>query len=583
MAPARLLVALALLSSFSPIAAPLPGARALPGEEVVYQLLLNPGLEEYDAPYGQFQGVACQVASGWQRFWLGEGQPCWTDTRAFAASDLGVGWVERIEGETSQLVLSTEPYDAGLWQQVGGLVPGKGYGFAAAMLTIFQTSAQEPVDGTMIKQVGIDPTGGTDSLSPGVVWSPPDDHDQGPWDVDSITAARAVSSTMTVFIRVNSLYPSGGLPLLNLSFLDSAILAETGTVAAVAPALTAEASFRVRWDNAVPSPGGKIRWYDVQWLDEAEGTWHDWFTRTEETAATFAGSPGHAYRFRARVWQKYPNGAHLFSPYAPEGDARTCVACSEVHGRVLAHDGRPLVGATVALSGTVYAAASQADGAYSLTFPTTAQPGSLTAWLAGWSSPPPLLDLALAPQESQPMTWTLTLPGDVLANGDFEAGLDGWTAGSGAAAVAEPVHTGRGALELSGAAQPASARQAAAVGGAWEPALAFWYRPEAAGAGDAFEVVIAVAGSNAATTAPLTGTLPVTTTQVLTPSLEATGWQFFSWQPGPPGALLTGTVTVEFRLLEDGEDPAAAIHLDEVRLAPTPGGPFRTYLPLLSR
>ena len=54
-------------------------------------------------------------------------------------------------------------------------------------------------------------------------------------------------------------------------------------------------------------------------------------------------------------------------------------------------------------------------------------------------------------------------------------------------------------------------------------------------------------------------------------------------QPGPPGALLTGTVTVEFRLLEDGQDPVAAVYLDEVRLAPTPGGPFRAYLPLLSR
>ena len=131
-------------------------------------------------------------------------------------------------------------------------------------------------------------------------------------------------------------------------------------------------------------------------------------------------------------------------------------------------------------------------------------------------------------------------------------------------------------------AQPASARQAAAVSGAWEPALAFWYRPEAAGAGDALEMVVAVTG-NAAATAPLTGTLPVTTTQVLTPSLEATGWQFFSWQPGPPGAFLTGTVTVEFRLLEDGQDPVAAVYLDEVRLAPTPGGPFRAYLPLISR
>jgi len=316
----------------------------------------------------------------------------------------------------------------------------------------------------------------------------------------------------------------------------------------------------------------------VQWLDEAEGTWHDWLTKTKETADTFAGTPGHAYRFRARAWQRYPNEAHLFSPYAPEGDARTCVACSEVWGRVIAHDGRPLAGATVALSGTVPAATSRADGAYSLTLPTTPQPGCLAASLPGWYSPPPLCDLALAPQESLAMTWTLTLPGDAVVNGDFEDGLEGWSAGPGAAAVARPSHTGRGALELSGATLPASARQAAAVGGAWEPALAFWYRPEAAGDGDALEVVVAVTGDRA-----ITGTLPVTTTEVLTPSLAGDGWQFFSWQPGPPDAFLAGTVTVEFRLLEDGRDPVATVYLDEVRLAPTPGGPFGAYLPLVNR
>ena len=63
------------------------------------------------------------------------------DTRVFADSHLGGGWVERIEGDTSQLVISTLPYTAGILQRVTGLTPGVGYGFHAAMLTIFQTSA----------------------------------------------------------------------------------------------------------------------------------------------------------------------------------------------------------------------------------------------------------------------------------------------------------------------------------------------------------------------------------------------------------------------------------------------------------
>ncbi|MGD8794388.1 MAG: hypothetical protein PVF47_17695, partial [Anaerolineae bacterium] len=225
------------------------------------------------------------MASAWQRVWEGDAEPCWMDTRVFAASHLGGGWVERIEGETSQLIVSTEPYTAGIRQQVGGLTPGLGYGFHAAMLTIFQTSAQDPVHGTMIKEVGIDPTGGTDPQSQAIVWSLPDGHDQGPWDVERVTAAYAQAPTVTVYIRVTSPYPSGGLPLMNLSFLDSAILARTGSVSAVSPPLSQATDFLVRWDNAVPSPGGTIRWYDVQWLDEAEGIWHDWFYRTAALSA----------------------------------------------------------------------------------------------------------------------------------------------------------------------------------------------------------------------------------------------------------------------------------------------------------
>jgi hypothetical protein len=149
-----------------------------------YQLLTNPGMEVFEAPYSQFQGVNCQVATGWHRFSYDGPEPCLMDTRVFASSHLGGGWVERIEGSTSQMIVSSEPYTAGIWQQVSGLTPGAGYGFHAAMLTIFQTSAGDPDDGTMIKDVGIDPTGGTNPESSTVVWSEPDDHDLGPWDTE---------------------------------------------------------------------------------------------------------------------------------------------------------------------------------------------------------------------------------------------------------------------------------------------------------------------------------------------------------------------------------------------------------------
>jgi hypothetical protein len=256
------------------------------------------------------------------------------DTRVFANSHLGVGWVERIEGETSQLIVSTQPYSAGIWQQVAGLTPGIGYGFHAAMLTIYQTSAPPAVDGTMIKQVGIDPTGGTDPQAPTVVWSDPDDHDEGPWDINQRTAVYAQGPAMTVFVRVISPHGSGGLPFLNYSFLDSAILAQTPVVTASSPGLSPHPFFSVSWKDAQPAPGSdELRWYDVQWLDEAEGVWRDWLTRTKDLRAAFAGDWGHTYRFRARVWQRYPNGAHLYGPYRPQGDTSTTVvgATDRVH------------------------------------------------------------------------------------------------------------------------------------------------------------------------------------------------------------------------------------------------------------
>jgi len=63
MVPARMLVAFVLLSSILPAPAPLPDAPRVAPADDVYQLLTNPGLESYDAPYGQFQGIDCQVAS----------------------------------------------------------------------------------------------------------------------------------------------------------------------------------------------------------------------------------------------------------------------------------------------------------------------------------------------------------------------------------------------------------------------------------------------------------------------------------------------------------------------------------------
>jgi hypothetical protein len=530
------------------------------------------------------------------------------DNRVFANSHLGTGWVDRIEGDTSQLIVATEPYSAGLQQQVTGLTPGVGYGFHAAMLTIFQTSAQPPVGGMMHKQVGIDPTGGTDPQAPTVIWDEIDSRDQE-WSINLRTAVYAQSPTMTVFIRVISPYESGHPSFLNLSFLDSAILAQTPTVHAVSPAISEVPTFSVNWDNAVKAPvSGQLRWLDVQWLDEAEGVWHDWFTETFEVEATFVGDWGHTYRFRARAWQRYPNGAHLYGPYSADGDTTTRVLGSQLVGSVLSPEDHPVGGATIAISGTTHTAISGPDGSYALNLPVLSDTQTVTISHPAWLAPAPVYGVSMGPTETMTLTWTLIPPDDVIINGEFEMGLDGHPEGYGWSLVAEqgvtptvvtePVHTGLGSLALGGA-PPVSVPLSVTIGGmlpmsapvsytvgvtqrvvvtnAWEPALSFWYHPVSTDTQDLFNVVLTVV------TQTTSSTLPVTTTLRFTPSLDVPGWQHAWYYPGLPEAYLTGTVTIRFQVWNGGDDRTTTVYLDEVSLGATPGGPHKIYLPTVLR
>ena len=566
------------------LAALVPVTDASPDRSLsqLYQLIVNPGVETYDPPYGQYQGIDLQVASSWQRFSYGGPQPYWMDTRVWANSDLGCGWVERIEGETSQMLFSSEPFTAGIQQQVTGLTPGAGYGFHAAMLTIFQ-SAKATAEGTMIKQVGMDPTGGTDPQAPTVVWSEEDGQDRH-WSVDLRTAVFAEAPTMTVFIRISSPEGSGNPAVRNQSFLDSAILALTPAVTATSPAISGFPTFTVSWDNAVPAPGGiRLKWRGVQWLDEAEGVWRDWITGTYLVQADFAGERGHTYRFRARVWQEYLNGAHLHSPYRAQGDTRTAVMWPTMIGRVLSPDGLPVSGATVAVTGTAYITTSGHGGRYELRMPAWPGPQTVTVSHRFWLAPSPLYSVTLGLTDTLPFTWTLRPPDDAVANGEFEAGQEGWhTAGMTPTVISQPVHTGHRALALGGPAGvtfTAGITQSMIITDSWEPILSFWYNPVETGAGDRFNVLLTLI------TQTTTATLPVTVTHILTPSLDAPGWTHVAHRLGPLDVALSGTVTLDFQLWHaPGSNPVTStLYLDEVSLGRSMGGPYKAYLPLAYR
>lgn len=561
-----------------------------------YQLLTNPAMESYAAPYDQFDGVDCQVASGWERFSLQTPEPCFMDCRDFAYSHLGGGWVESTDGGTSQMIVSDEAYTSGLWQRVTGLTPGDGYGFHAAMLTIYQTSAGDPDHGTMIKRVGLDPTGGTDPRGPHVVWSPPDDHDLGPWDLERRVAAFAQGPAATVFISVTSLHDAGPPPFLNLSFFDTALLAKTPTVRAVSPAETDSTTFEVRWDNATAADGVKrLKGYEVQWLDEAEGVWHDWITWTpgdpvNATSATFTGERGHTYHFRARVYQKYENGAHLHGPYRPAGDTQTYVKGPELAGRVWGNEGHSMRGATVSILGTGYTTTNGPGGSYRIRLLPTSQAHTVALEHPSWSAPAPVHGVTFGPAEMVTIDWTLAPPDDGVTNGGFESGLAGWslavTEGGPPAVVADPVHTGYGALALrgqDGVPSSAGVTQTVELAGSWEPALSLWYWPQSGDPDDLFNIVLTsvVEAATGAQSLDPHANQASTTTQVFTPTLETGGWQHLWFYPGQPEAYFTGTVTVQLRLEDDGDAATTSVYLDEVSLGRTMGGPFRSHLPVM--
>jgi hypothetical protein len=405
---------------------------------------------------------------------------------------------------------------------------------------------------------------------------------------------------MTVFVRVISPNGSGGLPYLNYSFYDSAILAQTPTIRAISPEVSEELSFTVRWDNALVAPGGgQLKWRDVQWLDEAEGVWHDWLVRTYASEAMFTGERGHTYRFRARAWQKYPNGAHLYGPYRPQGDTVTTVAGPTLTGVVLDPEEQPVRGATVAVQGTTYTASTDLAGRYLLQLPTVG-PWNVVVSHPWWGSPPPVHDLTVGLTETVPLTWTLRPPDDAIINGGLEQGLAGWTIGSAAGAapavVDEPVHTGRGALSLAGDpslalgggarrlhSESASVNQNVALTSVWDPVMSFWYCPLAVGNRDTGRDTAAVRFNVLLTvvTPGVGAGLPVTATHVLTPNLGVGGWQHVWHHVAARDTLLTGVVTVEFRLSGIGNGVPDTVLVDEVSLGRTAGGPWAIYLPLI--
>jgi LysM repeat protein len=243
-------------------------------------LLQNGGFEN---PYSSQFYDNIFIAAGWHPWWVEpdstEAFPSYCDYNIKPPSCQAYGrpeykaaypYSERIRsgGNAQAYFTFYRTHLAGLYQQVTGIAPGQALRFTVYIETWSTpeekgfTSSVQPGMGV---QVGIDPNGGTDALSPGVVWS----QAQNAFDVwtPMSVEATARSSTVTVFIRS---WPQLALQH-NDVYADDAILTPIGAIAtpengtfatASAPNVTA-APVATLFSSSTPLPNGEV-WYTVQ-------------------------------------------------------------------------------------------------------------------------------------------------------------------------------------------------------------------------------------------------------------------------------------------------------------------------------
>jgi hypothetical protein len=133
-------------------------------------------------------------------------------------------------GASSLLMTSGNPYVAGIYTQVSGLQPGVAYKASIGL------GAPAHPTATFGRQLGIDPTGGTDPTAPTVIWG--HEHwgdarglNYPPPDVNIDVSAIAKSPTVTVFVKVNH-----NAPVFNsLIYLDALSLQVDSSIPTAVP------------------------------------------------------------------------------------------------------------------------------------------------------------------------------------------------------------------------------------------------------------------------------------------------------------------------------------------------------------
>lgn len=533
------------------------------------------------------QPVPLQVARYWTPFVL-SGSPAFYNARSLYTSP------ERIDGSTSQLIRSTEPYDAGVYQVITGLRAGNYYSVLVYVLSIFRTSAvSDPriYDGLILKQIGVDPEGGINPLAPSVIWNPAvgKNMDRATWGERMVF--EATGSNATLFIRVQCLQPSGNAGWFNEAFIDGAQLRASPLSQVTVPDQVQSGAFTVSWKALVPGASGSdvtMAAYDVQYRDGI-GPWQDWLVQTTAATQSFnLAQPGHTYTLRARAWGKYYYPyAEIFGPWA---ESAPVLIGKAVELTVTEGGGVSVYGVSAQLTQSGSVAASGRTDFSGRVYLSPPSPGQydLSISSPGYLAPPPMYNVAVG-EGVQPVAMSLRPLDDVVNDGSFEETAPdnlpaGWQIVSSTPPSTEKnyhvgiymAHCGHKSLELdsgSSGSDTVLLRTTYSISNSYRPALSLWYR---------------IVPSSTTYMAMVLNVRAYDGSQVLlnSASLQSqqdTGWKQLVLPLHDSDEPYSGAVTLEIGLeYPPGTQPPSPVHIyiDDISLGRSSGGPYRLRLPL---
>jgi hypothetical protein len=446
-------------------------------------LLTNSGFNNpfNDIPGRVWQGQNEQIASGWTPFYIpgntydGDDDASklrWMSSAQFAAAFGGIDY--KIEGNQAQNMWSSYEFDGGVYQQISGVTPGQVYGFDIGIVTFWRGPGYPDSNGVMFRQVGIDPTGGTDPTSNNIIWSETNADDKA-W-VYMDVAATAQASTITVFAKVQAPENSSfNHTDLDIVYFDAAHidLAPTATLDASHTGATIQAN----WSGST-APGWSIKGYEVQYKEQNASSWVTLQTKNQTaTNGAFTGLAGRVYTLRVRPWQTKAESYHSDIDIPGIWVEKEVTIDDVVIGKVFDHKEIGLNGVTISLDGTATSVLSTGGGNYALftggagTFNIVAQDYD------GLVAPPPIA--VTIPANGVGLV-NLTLRPDGAAQGitnnDFDINLDSWTISSAGAAISTTdYHSGQGSLWITGNVEVS---QTNLVTGMDRPLLSFWYKSD---------------------------------------------------------------------------------------------------------